>query len=330
MENQGYEEDQSRTAGERSTLEARDPQLRADLLDDLARTHPEGHVYEVIASEACELSKRESCPDEPRDAREAEDRGPTDLARRAWTNRPSSPAIDRLYQQSSTLLSSARISTNYDSVTTSVCKTSGDDSENVSPSPRAHEDSSQDTPVTSGDTPPVQSGRRPNRRRRKKDCKHCRSKLADAGSCEKLDALIGGKDAILRENGDALLFRESLLRPQNIKIYPIVGRTSLRDVDAKRSCPTAFPASEYGVRVMENPAKFLLNAENNRMLGQMVEGAQNKILGVSGNMTDMRINSIYSQDRWYGKESQIFYTDVKDQNPFQVSYNDTSLVFLSF
>jgi len=33
----------------------------------------------------------------------------------------------------------------------------------------------------------------------------------------------------------------------------------------------------------------------------------------------MRINSIYSQDRWYGKEPQIFYTDIKDQNPFQVN-----------
>jgi len=347
MENQAYEEDQSRVAEEQSTLESRrNQQLRADTIDgdpvvERTTSHPEGHVYEDIASgagiDACELSER-SCPDE---SREAEDRRSIDLARRAWINGPPSPAIDRPFQQSSTISCSARISTNYDSATTSggASRTSEDDperafeksrdlpvpplsenvSENVSSSPRANEDSSRDAPVT-------QSDRRPNRRRKKKDCKHCRSKLVDAGSCEKLDELVGSKDAILRVNGDnhrdrhpdasSLLFRESLLRSQNIKIYPIVSRTSLRDIGSKRN--SAFPASEYGVHTKENVAKFLLNAENDRMLGQVMENAQNKIL-ISGNETDMRINSIYSQDRWYGKEPQIFYTDVKDQNPFQVS-----------
>lgn len=358
MENQGYEEDQSRAA-EQSTLEfrRRDQQLRADTIDVIddpvvARTtpHPEGHVYEDIAISAgtntCELSERTSCPDEPRNPHETEDRGAIDLARQAWINEPLSSTIDRSSQQNSTLSSSAKISTNHDSATTlsrAPSRTSEDDpetvfgksrdpsapplpgdvSEDVSSSLRANENSSRDTPVT-------QSDRRPNRRRKKKDCKHCRSKLADAGSCEKLDELVGSKDAILKENGDnhrnrypdtsTLLFRESLLRSQNIKIYPIVSRTSFRDIDAKKNLSSAFSAYEYGIHKTQNPARFLLNTENNRMLGQVVEGAQNKLLGVSGNGTDMRVNSIYSQDRWYDKESQIFYTDVKDQNPFQVSF----------
>ncbi|XP_018354913.1 PREDICTED: uncharacterized protein LOC108755946 [Trachymyrmex septentrionalis] len=350
MENQGYEEDQSRAAQEQSTLESRrcDQHLCTDTIDVIdnpvvarATSHPEGNVYEDIAigagTNTCELSKRTSYPDESRNLSETGGL----FARQAWINRPSSPTIDRPFQQNSTL--SSRINTNHDS-TTILSRTSEDDvekvfeksrelpvpslsedvSENVSLSLQTNEDSLRDASVTQFD-------RRPNRRRRKKDCKHCRSKLADASSCEKLDELIDGKDTILKENGDnhrnrhpdvsTLLFRESHLRPQNIKVYPIVNRTSLRDIGAKRSSSAAFPASEYGVHRTENAARFLLNMENDKMLGQVVEGAQNKILGVSGNGTDMRINSIYSQDRWYNKESQIFYTDVKDQNPFQRAYS---------
>ncbi|XP_018060264.1 PREDICTED: uncharacterized protein LOC108695044 isoform X1 [Atta colombica] len=342
MENQGYEEDQSRAAQEQSTLESRrrDQQLCTDTIDVIdnpivagATSHLEGNLYEDIGAgtNTCELSKRTSYPNESRNLSETGGL----LARQAWINRPSSSTIDRPFQQNL----SSRISTNHDSTTT-LSRTSENDaekvfeksrelsslsediSENVSLSLQANEDSSQDASVTQFD-------RRPNRRRRKKDCKHCRSKLADVSSCEKLDELIDSKDTILKENGNnhrdrhpdtsTFLFRESLLRPQNIKVYPIVSRTSLRDIGAKRSSSAAFPASEYGVHRTENAARFLLNMENDKMLGQVVESAQNKILGVSGNGTDMRINSIYSQDRWYNKESQIFYTDVKDQNPFQVS-----------
>ncbi|KAG5327159.1 LRP2 protein, partial [Pseudoatta argentina] len=350
MENQGYEEDQSRAAQEQSTLESRrrDQQLCTDTIDVIdnpvvarATSHPESNLYEDIAIGAgintCELSKRTFYSDESRNLPETGGL----LARQAWINRPSSSTIDRPFQQNSTL--SSRISTKHDSIIT-LFRTSEDDaekvfeksrelpvpslsedvSENVSLSLQANEDSSQDVSVTQFD-------RRLNRRRRKKDCKHCRSKLADVSSCEKFDELIDSKDTILKENGDnhrdrhpdasTLLFRESLLRSQNIKVYPIVSRTSLRDIGAKRSSSAAFPASEYGVHRTENAARFLLNMENDKMLGQVVEGAQNKILGVSGNGTDMRINSIYSQDRWYNKESQIFYTDVKDQNPFQRAYS---------
>lgn len=384
MENQGYEEDQSRAAAEQAILESRrDQQPREDTIDVIdddsvvARTTPhlEGHVYEDIVpgvgtdagtdagadtgTDACEFSERTSCLDESRDPREIGNHQSIDFVKQAWINEPSSsPAIDRLFQQSLALFSSTRISTNHDSVTTlsgATSRTSEDEpekgfrksrelpapplsedvSENVSSSSRANEDSSRDASVT-------QSNRRPNRRRKKKDCKHCRSKLVDAGSCEKLDNLISYKDMFLKENGDnhrdknpdtsILLFRESLLRPQNIKVYPIVRRTSLRDIDAKRGSLATLPASEYGVHT-KNAAGFLLNTETDRMFGPVVENVQNKILGVSGNGTDMRINSIYSQDRWYGKESQIFYTDVKDQNPFQVSYGriqaSSRLLFLS-
>ncbi|EGI59579.1 Low-density lipoprotein receptor-related protein 2 [Acromyrmex echinatior] len=287
MENQGYEEDQSRAAQEQSTLESRrrDQQLCTDTIDVIdnpvvarATSHPESNLYEDIAigaeTNTSELSKRTSYPDESRNLSETGGL----LARQAWINRPSSSTIDRPFQQNSTL--SSRISTNHDSIIT-LSRTSEDDaekvfeksrelpslsedvSENVSLSLQANEDS-QDASMTQFD-------RRPNRRRRKKDCKHCRSKLADVSSCEKFDELIDSKDTILKENGDnhrdrhpdasTLLFRESLLRPQNIKVYPIVSRTSLRDIGAKRSSSAAFPASE---RAYSLPARTHTPTSQNR------------------------------------------------------------------
>lgn len=349
MENQAYEEDQSR-AEDQSTLEScsnRNRRPHVDTVDDesfvpTTTTHGEGHVYEDISTgteDIIEFSEEIPFPDESRSACEIKDRRSADLTKQAWISESSvSPAADKLLPHDSTLLSSAGISANHDSATSTLSKTSDDDPErgsgklchllsgslagkvleSVSSSSRENEDSSRDHAS-------AQSDRKPNRRRKKKDCKHCRSKLAGVGSCEKLDESVGGEDAILKENGSDrktldvpnFLFRESLLRPQNIKIYPAINRTSLRDIGAKRSGSAAFPMSENRLHLTE---RFLMNAGNDKVLNEIVENNQNKILGMSKNGTDMRINSIYSQDRWCGKESPIFYTDVKDQNPFQVSY----------
>jgi len=351
MENQGYEEEQSRVKEEQSsnesccrthdTIELNDPVA--------ARTHPESHVYEDISSDpaASKFSERISFPE---GTRETKDHQSTDLARQAWIDEPSSIAataiLDKSFQQNLTL-DSAEIGANLDSAISSsraVSRTKEDVLEEASKNPRdllrpladgdlfgnvvslspREKDSSRDTPV--------QPDRRTNRRRKKKDCKHCRSKLAVANSCDKLDELAGSEDAILRENEinqrnkdsdftSSLLFRESLLRPQNIKIYPIVKRTSLGDIGVKNS--SAFLENELH-STAENAARFLVN---DRMLDQVTQSNQNKILGVSRNGTDMRINSIYSQDRWYGKEQPIFYTDVKEQNPFQVNCLQKCLLF---
>lgn len=317
MENQGYEKDHSRVK---------------DSDSDLARTstHPEGHVYEDISTttDIPDSSERISFLDESRnnDCRSAESAG------QAWINESSN---DKSYQQNSTL-SSPTISTNHDSANSTsqtVFRTNEDEnSENSCGKSCDHPAASPPEDVPTGsvssqknedllrDNILMQSDRK--RRRRKKDCKHCRSKLAGANSCEKLDE--SNKDAILRENennhrekdSSGFLFRESLLRPQNIKIYPMMDRMSLREISAKSSSNAFFVTeTNSGPRSTEN--EFLMNAENNR----------NKLLG-----TDMRINSIYSQDRWQGKESPIFYTDIKDQNPFQVSYaaDVRAQVFLEF
>lgn len=351
MENQGYEEEQSRAEQEQSTFESRDRQPRDTIeRNDLviARTHPESHVYEDISSDTAGASKFSGRMSFPDDTRETESRRSADLARQAWIGEPSSIAadaiLDKSLQQNLTLDSSTdnEISANHDSGISSTRAVSGtnkdvlEGAKNPREPPRSlvdgdvHENvfSSPREKALSRDTP-VQPDRRTNRRRKKKDCKHCRSKLAVANSCDKLDELASSEDAILKENEinhrnkhldftSNFLFRESLLRPQNIKIYPIVKRTSLGDIGVK-NFSTTFLENELHSRMnctAENAARFLLN---NRMLDKVTESNQNKILDVSRNGTDMRINSIYSQDRWYGKESSIFYTDVKDQNPFQVN-----------
>lgn len=343
MENQGYEEEQSRVEEEQSTFKSRyrQPHETIELNDPVAaKTRPESHVYEDISSDtiASKFSERISFPDE---TRETKDHQSTDLSRQAWIDEPSSipdtAILDKSFQQNLTL-DSAEISANHDNAISSsqaVSRTKEDVPEEASKNPRdlprpfadgdlfgnvvssspREKDSSRDS---------VQPDRRTNRRRKKKDCKHCRSKLAVANSCDKLDELVGSEDTILRENEinqrnkdftSSFLFRESLLRPQNIKIYPIVKRTSLGDIGVKNS--SAFLENELH-STAENAARFLAN---DRMLDQVTQSNQNKILGVSRNGADMRINSIYSQDRWYGKEQPIFYTDVKEQNPFQRAYS---------
>ncbi|XP_072752143.1 uncharacterized protein [Anoplolepis gracilipes] len=347
MENQGYEEEQSRAEEEQSTLESRfrdrQPHDTIDRSDPavVSRTHPENHVYEDISTD-CKFSERISFPDETRETKERQSADLT--SRQTWINEPPSIAataiFDKSFQQNSTLASSAEISTNHDSAISSS-GTNKDDLEGASENPRElprslpekegvlESVSSLPREKDSSRDPSAQSDRqRTNRRRRKKDCKHCRSKLAVANSCEKLDEMAGSEDAILRENEinqrnkesdftSNLLFRESLLRTQNIKIYPIVKRTSLGDIGVKNS-PIAFLENELHPRTADNATKFLVN---DRMLGKVTESQDKLLLGVSRNGTDMRINSIYSQDRWYGKESPIFYTEVKDQNPFQRAYS---------
>ncbi|XP_014488491.1 PREDICTED: uncharacterized protein LOC106751818 [Dinoponera quadriceps] len=353
MENQGYaEEEQSRTAEKQSTFESSSNlrQLHENAIDSFitkTATYHENHVYEDIFTSNTEnpskFCKQTSSPDEIQNICEIQDRRTADFTKQAWVSETSSiasPVIEKSFQQSS-LSSSARISANHDSSSSwKVSRTSEDDIEEscrnpcdlsrvlhgnveeaLSSSPRLNENSLRDATSLS----------RPNRRRRKKDCKHCRSKLAGANSSKKLDELAGSKDAILKENGNNnrqdkdsdptsnLLFRDSILKSQNIKIYPILNRASLRDLDTKRT--RSFPMSENGLRPMaDNATNLLANTRNDKILDYMMESNQNK-QEMSRNGTDMRVNSIYSQNRWYGKDTPIFYTDHKDQNPFQKTYS---------
>lgn len=348
MENQAYEDEQLRATKELAKLEShcQDRQLHANTIDSdpfIAKitTHPESHVYEDISTttgSSSKISEQTFLPDETPNTREAQERRSADFTKQAWASGVSSttsPAIEK-----SALSSSAEISANRDSVSSSsraVSRTNRNDTEvscrKLCKLPetlhgKAEDNSSSSARQNEENSSTAQSDRRGNRRRRKKDCKHCTNKLAGANSCEKLDKLASAKDTILRKNEDDrwkkdsnaanLLLRDSILRSQNIKIYPILTKTNLRD-PGKRSCSIAFPV-QNGPRLTESATNLLANARKDKMLDQIMGSNSNKLLEVSKNEVDMRVNSIYSQDRWYGKDAPIFYTELKDQNPFQVRF----------
>lgn len=349
MENEGYEEDHSRPDGEQSSFETSNRnQLHAVTIDgdSSIATHPDGHVYEDISTDAEKgLEFSETSFDKSRSSHENKSLRLSDATKAAWLGRPSSivsPTIDRYFENDSALCSSAGISANCESpispslaaptaiedarsgLSTNSCGFRRDVPESASS--RENEDSARDAST-------VQSDRRPNRRRRKKDCKHCRNKLTSASSCEKLNEPADTKDAILGENASKhpdeeefnvanLLLQEPFLHSQNLKIYPVASRTSLRGIVTAGKGSSAFPA--YSENGLGNANATLPNVMNDEMFGQVADSNRSKMYrennGVLINGIDMRINSIYSQERWYGKELPVFYTDVKDQSPFQVSH----------
>jgi len=345
MENEGYEEDQSRAEGGQSTFETSNrDQLHGDSSNATA-TYVDGHVYEDISTDTertLEFSET-SFSDKSRNAHEIKDLRSLDATKQAWVSRPLSivsPTIDRYFRNDSTLSPLAGISTNRESPVSSSLATSmaSDDdparfsknscdlrrdvAESVSlESSRENEGSTRDASV--------QSDRRPNRRRRKKDCKHCRSKLTSASSCERLNELADEKEVILEEDKcpgkdldvTNLSFREPFPRSQNLKIYPVASRTSLRDIGVRKD---SYTFSAFSENRLSNAISTLPHVMDKEISGQVAESNQIKMYpesnGIFANGIDMRINSIYSQERWYGKELPIFYTDVKDQSSFQVRH----------
>ncbi|XP_003699331.1 uncharacterized protein LOC100882646 isoform X2 [Megachile rotundata] len=132
----------------------------------------------------------------------------------------------------------------------------------------------------------VQAECRPNRRRRKKDCKHCRNKANDD-----------------REKNRPYTTELNGRRLDNLSDVP---------EDATVEGSNVFTISEK----VQNESKLIEYEKNNGQdVGSKDDGAEKKT------RAGMRVNSIYSQDRWYAKETPIFFTDVKEQAPFQRAYS---------
>ncbi|XP_053981866.1 uncharacterized protein LOC128878060 isoform X2 [Hylaeus volcanicus] len=165
---------------------------------------------------------------------------------------------------------------------------------------------------------------RPNRRRRKKDCKHCRSKAAASNTPHEMDDR-EQKDTVLRKNRDN--------EQQQGQLSTDSPRTILEDYNfgnqgsPKEEFPrkgnnpmTVYTISE-NVGGDENTGKLI---EYERSPGQVIEAnnKEDKALIASEKIkAGMRVNSIYSQDRWYAKEGPIFFTDVKEHGSFQRAYS---------
>ncbi|XP_033342286.2 uncharacterized protein LOC117229715 isoform X2 [Megalopta genalis] len=176
---------------------------------------------------------------------------------------------------------------------------------------------------------------RPNRRRRKKDCKHCRSKAVASTydrDCE-IDERENEEEIVSRKNRDnkqrqfpALIEDpRTILDPCDlaaVRTYPPIGNNG----DKQQHHPARGTEPLCVFTITEKPAASpktqpkLIELEDPR--GKEVN---KPVLAQEKSRAGMRVNSIYSQDRWYAKEAPIFCTDVKEHGSFQISdYRGTS------
>nr|XP_034176707.1 uncharacterized protein LOC117602595 isoform X1 [Osmia lignaria]XP_034176708.1 uncharacterized protein LOC117602595 isoform X1 [Osmia lignaria] len=158
---------------------------------------------------------------------------------------------------------------------------------------------------------------KPNRRRRKKDCKHCRNKAASSTNDE--------NDTVLRKNRDnqqssyAVESKAPLtiLDPSHLSDIPAVS--SVKRMDEVNGCNNL--SSVFSISEKVAGSKLIEYERNNghRNLVKPTEMKGNDVVSSEKKTrTGMRVNSIYSQDRWYAKEtSNIFFTDVKEHSSFQ-------------
>lgn len=178
---------------------------------------------------------------------------------------------------------------------------------------------------------------RPNKRRRKKDCKHCRNKAVAFNNDQQRQLVRDGEnDAVLRRNRDNEQQQQRLqivssgsndaqaiLDPRDFTALMAARlpntRTNEKSGVPRGDSPSVFSISEKIAG--STPAKLSGSERNGRAnLVHSAEINENDVLIESEKTRpSMRVNSIYSQDRWYTKEPPIFFTDVKEHGSFQVT-----------
>ena len=169
---------------------------------------------------------------------------------------------------------------------------------------------------------------RPTKRRRKKDCKHCRSKanaVAFNNDQQRQIDRDGENDTVLRRNQDneRQQQRLKLVSSGSNDARAILEPRDLAALAARlpdeSGVPSVFSISE---KIAGSPAK-LSGSERIGGANLLVHSAEinenDALIESEKTRPSMRVNSIYSQDRWYTKEPPIFFTDVKEHGSFQVS-----------
>lgn len=166
--------------------------------------------------------------------------------------------------------------------------------------------------------------RRPNRRRRKKDCKHCRSKVAAFIDGEQRQVGERENETVVRKNRDNEQQQrlqvsndpQTILDPCNFTMLPacspnaneLTGNdsSSVFTISEKigKGSPINLIERKDGCTNLANSA--VINEDNNAL----IRSEKSRL--------SLRVNSIYSQERWYTKGASIFCTDVKQHGTFQV------------
>lgn len=184
---------------------------------------------------------------------------------------------------------------------------------------------------------------KPGRRRRKKDCKHCKSKANGGSMREQLsdhttedltshDAPFpvdladrtrasANKDVI--ERGEKMVhgLEPTFSIPDgilpNFETQCGGHGTQLQDGQSKPIFSISNNANDFSSANGPKPLNYDKNDTDVRPVP--VEHMDDRaLITPEKNRAGMKVNSIYSQDHWHSKEVTIFITDVKEQNPFQV------------
>ncbi|CAK9815367.1 Sortilin-related receptor [Anthophora plagiata] len=174
----------------------------------------------------------------------------------------------------------------------------------------------------------LQNECRPVRRRKKKDCKHCRSKAA---SIDIREQEITDVETVLRKNRDNEQRQQRLTSnssdPRNFLVLPTCSPIRKVDESTMMLANNPSPVFTSSAKVGGSPAstfKFMESERNDgraNLVNSTKINEDNGLTVAEKNRADMRVNSIYSQDRWYAKDASIFFTDVKEHGSFQRAYS---------
>ncbi|XP_061938474.1 uncharacterized protein LOC107994415 isoform X4 [Apis cerana] len=167
--------------------------------------------------------------------------------------------------------------------------------------------------------------RRPNRRRRKKDCKHCRSKVAAFIDGEQRQVGERENETVLRKNRDNEQQQrlqvsndpQTILDPRNFTMLPACSPNELTGNDSS----SVFTISE---KIGDGSPVNLIERNDgcaNLANPAVINGDNNALIRSEKSRLSLRVNSIYSQERWYAKGASIFCTDVKQHGTFQRAYS---------
>lgn len=329
MENQAFEEEQQSRIEEETIFPRRISSparaFRSPAIESLdgSASSPDGHVYEDILPNAEEASKPSSLSfgyvSREASNESSEPEGASSLRRNLTL-----PLRRGIGRDSTAASSSVRVTSREKSVWQE------EDAEAAAEDTRRPLDAFSREPKSQAQPASLQTECRPNRRRRKKDCKHCRNKAT---------ASLAAKDARLCEDGDkeseAVLTKnrnnekqtlyilssndpQIILDPCHLRMLgtrsPGVGAEEL---EGGNDPPTVFTVSE---KIAASPSNTLKLIEYRRKENvRAIEHEDKALITPEKNRAGMRVNSIYSQDRWYAKEASMFFTDVKEHGTFQVS-----------
>ncbi|XP_043513865.1 uncharacterized protein LOC122530719 isoform X2 [Frieseomelitta varia] len=319
MENQGFEEERQQPGGEETSL--REPPRDSPLF---AVDSSDGHVYEDILPGAGDLA---NCPGVP-------------IAQAAPREEPSSQ-LNKDRDETTVFTFRRNLTLPFRRGTDLDQSTVRSSSVRLASRSRIEEEDGHLEEDAELPALPVMfqaECNRPNKRRRKKDCKHCRSKAnAVAFNNDDQQRQIdrdGENDTVVRRN------RDNERQQQRLQIVSSGSNDARAILDPRDFAALAarLPNESVGESRGDSPSVFSISekiagSSPVKLSGsERIGGANLLVHSAEINENDaliesektrpsMRVNSIYSQDRWYTKEPPIFFTDVKEHGSFQRAYS---------